>query len=270
MIGLGLGLTKIASHGGTSAFSPDQIAGLAGWFDASAFDTLTLAGSEVVAMTNRVPNGLNLSKVASGGPAYDPTGAGGLPSLVWPNEPNNKGLALATDAGGIEELFVVCQYLDGINGLWPFISLISTYSTTLTNSLALSGFGTAELRSGTQEPGVSRLIETASVNSGAFSSTVLPLPLSVMRFNGRETDSPGPITLAAFGFNLEEPNELRSWRGPICEILAYTAPLTPAHVADVEAYLYAKWGITPPPAATTELLLDGSPLTLSGDPLTLE
>ncbi|TRD14316.1 hypothetical protein [Palleronia caenipelagi] len=215
---------------------PDQVPGLIGWFDAATPETLSLGGADVIANANRVPGGPGLTAVGAGGPAYAPTGGpGGRPALLWPDAPNNLGLSLAKDAQ-VAELFVVCQFAGGTTATWPTYNAVFSSRTAVNECTAVGEIGKSHLAFGN----AGQLVSSVSINGAPFGSAMLPLPLSILHFSA-STESLPHLTLAAFGFQHAAATLGRSWRGPICEVLAYLTALTPNQRAHVQAYLTRKW-----------------------------
>ncbi|KIC30046.1 hypothetical protein RA24_03630 [Leisingera sp. ANG-M6] len=214
---------------------PDR-SSLIGWYSAKATGTIQLeAGDEVSAIDNLVAGYLGLSKLADGGPTYvasEPL-AGGRPALVWPDQSNSRGLSLPADAM-VREVFVVLAYGDGARDAF------NSYNTLITDLAGLdagspnrvighennSGVFTGSIPAGM----------TVHVNGGAATTELLPLPLSVVHFS-----SATPFPLAAIGGRNNGLN--RAWRGPMCEVLAYTEQLAPAAVERNVSYLRSGWGI---------------------------
>lgn len=233
-----------------AAFTPLSIPGLIGWFDAAELSTLTLDGSNnVTAMSNRVPGRNPVNAGPGGGPLYDPAGAGGLPAVVWPTSGGNSlSLELGFDAP-CSEIFVVQQYSDG-----NVVSIGSGGAIFNQNMDGSKVVRTGNWTSYLQGSYVERL----SMNSGPFTNTVLPLPLSVVRYSQTETNGE-PVIISVIGGNAGGATT-QSWRGPICEILAYSeaVSLSAQDIKNVEAYLAAKWGLSTAAALHTFNLTVGS------------
>lgn len=209
---------------------------LIGWYSAKVAGTIQLeAGGEVSGIDNLVAGGQGLSKLYGGGPTYvasEPL-AGGRPALVWPDETNSRGLALAADAF-VREVFVVMAYADGARAAFD------TYNTLITDLAGLDAGSTNRVMGETGNPevfaGSIPAGMTIHVNGGATTTTLLPLPLSVVHFS-----SGTPFPLAAIGGR--NNGSSRAWRGPMCEVLAYSENLAAAAVERNVRYLRAGWGI---------------------------
>ena len=216
-------------------FAPSDVAGLIGWYDAASSSTLTLNGNEVVGISNRVEGGAGLFAVAEGGPSYEVESAvaNGLPALVWPDQDNFKGLWLGGNAN-LYDLFVVLAYRNGATNTF------SQYTTITTDAAGLTGTTTNRVmghvgRNHLYGPSIPLAMEFR-VNGSDINQTILPLPLSVLHIK-----RPASFPVAAFGSkNNKSP---RAWRGPVCEVLAFAAPVPADEVAEIEMYLMQKWGI---------------------------
>jgi hypothetical protein len=227
------------------ALTPADVAGLVGWFDASATETLTLSASnEVQRVGNRVAGMLDIVPTQWGGPQYEASNAvaNGHPAIVWPNIGNNKGLWLE---GGLEtpcsEIFVVCAYFDGARN--KFLDWI----TLLSDAAAVTGSGQTMCWGAKNSPGLlgNKDPNRVSKNGGAFTGTMLPLPLSVLRFSS--TQASNPLTVSAFGAT-NSGSGSRAWNGPICEVVAYSdqVALNSTEIQGITEYLANKYDITLP------------------------
>ncbi|MEW2911514.1 hypothetical protein [Leisingera sp. JC11] len=233
MLGLGFSATGAALQGPGSRPAG---AGLIGWYSAKATGTITRgAGEEATAVANLVPGGASLSKLSGGGPAYaasEPL-AGGRPALVWPDAANASGLALAADAL-VREVFAVMAYADGARGAFD------TYNTLITDLAGLDSSsvnrvmgqeGNAGVFTSSLPPGM-----TIHLNGGGATTTLLPMPLSVVHIR-----SATPFALAAIGGR--NNGSSRAWRGPVCEVLAYSDTLDAGAAGSNVSYLKDGWGI---------------------------
>lgn len=213
-----------------------QIPGLIGWYDASDASTLTLNGNEVTAMTNRVNGGLGVSRFgALPGPLYDPANqvANGKPALVWTSE--DRCLTLPADAH-LSELFAVMAYQTGTE------TLATDYTTFFSGYTALNQWNVNRMLIEKNSSNMRQFndvgVKSVSINGAPFGISVLPLPLSVVRFSASDIGT--SISLASMGYS-----NSYGWNGPICEILAWSdqVTLSDTQVTQVETYLKTKWGI---------------------------
>ncbi len=221
---------------------PSDIPGLIGWYDASASDTLTVSGGRVTAINNRVSGGLPLKALGTHGtvaPVHDPANAlaGGSPALVWAAGEDcgldlfHPGLNQAVQAA-VSDLFIVCAYKDGIDA--DFDGYTRLIADGADATICQGQPGSNAIRH-------SSVVTRASKNGAAFAVSVLPLPLSVLRFSA--TDQ-GLSSFNVSSFGRKESSSLsRSWHGPICEVLAFSSALTNEDAGTVQQYLNGKYGL---------------------------
>ncbi|WP_217351728.1 hypothetical protein, partial [Ruegeria sp. HKCCD8929] len=180
----------------------------------------------------------------AGGPIYSPSEprAGGRPALVWPDTVNDYGLELPADAS-CSEIFIVMQYKDGIDEAWDnYITLITDKAGITSN-----GVRTVGNYNGTNlYAGGSSAISWLRKDGGSATRTLLPMPLSVIRFTSKDQSTPGtPINIASLG----GPNKggaNRAWQGIMCQLIAVSAQVTwtEAQAAQMTDFLMQKWGIS--------------------------
>ncbi|MBI1495416.1 hypothetical protein [Halocynthiibacter styelae] len=227
--------------GQKAAFSPLDIPGLIGWYDASHAESVTVSGSEVTELRNRVPGGAPVVAGPGGGPDYatsEPR-ANGNPALVWPNSANEKGLVLGFDAP-CSEVFAVMCYKDGLDTSFDhWVTFIANLEGIDGNGRRTVGTSGSDVLWSTGSPNKAR------VNGASPSGTVLPMPLSVVRFSALDHPTPGePVRIATLGGPNKNDAD-RAWQGIMCELLAFHAssPPTAAQVQQVETWAKQKYGI---------------------------
>lgn len=224
-----------------AVFSPLDIPGLIGWYDVSHTESVITSGDEVTELRNRVPGGTPVVAGPGGGPDYaasEPR-ANGHPALVWPDSANEKGLVLGFDAP-CSEVFAVMCYKDGLDATFDhWVTFIANLEGIDGNGRRTVGTSGSDVLWSTGSPNEAR------VNGAAPSKTILPLPLSVVRFSAQDHPTAGdPVRIATLGGpNKNDPD--RAWQGIMCELLAFhaEAPPTEAQIAQIEDYLFQKRGI---------------------------
>lgn len=245
MPGLGIELTKSAMRkrsGGSSVFSPLAISGLIGWYDASDYNSLTVDNGRVTAISNRVSGGLPLKSLGTHGtsaPVYDPanTLAGGNPALLWASgeecglELYHPVLDQAVETP-VADMFIVCAYKEGVDA--DFDGYTRLIADAADHTICQGQPGSNGIRA-------TSTLQRASKNGASFSASLLPLPLSVLRFSAANQ---GLTDFSVSSFGRKEVSSLsRSWNGPICEVLAFSTPLSSPDIEQVGAYFHSKWGI---------------------------
>lgn len=244
ILGLGIGLNRYRSdtHGHSAGiYWLADIPGVIGDFDVSHAASIELNGTEVVKLHNRAPGGTFVYAGPGGGPDYvgsEPR-ANGNPALVWPNGLNEQGLELGFDAH-CSEIFAVMCYKDG------FDSTFDHWVTFIANQAGIDGNGRRTVgTSGSDVLWSTGSPNKARVNGAAPSRTVLPLPLSVVRFSASDHQAVGePLRIATLGGpNKNDPD--RAWQGVMCQLIAVSdaVSLTPAQISYIETGLMQRWGI---------------------------
>ncbi|MBY6138092.1 hypothetical protein KUV26_01450 [Leisingera daeponensis] len=234
MLGLGFSVTGAGVQGPASR---PAVNGLIGWYSAKATGTITRgAGEEVISVANLVPGGAALGRLSGGGPVYVASApvAGGRPALVWPDAANARGLTLASDAL-VREVFAVMAYADGARSAFDTYNTLTTDLAGLDSSSANRVMGhenNAGIFTASLPPGM-----TVHLNGGGATTSLLPMPLSVLHIK-----SASPFALASIGGR--NNGSSRAWRGPVCEVLAYTDALDAAGVSRNVSYLKDGWGIS--------------------------
>lgn len=229
---------KSATSGAAaSGFAPDAVAGLAGWYDAAHAGSVSLSGSTITQIANRVSSGPALLPTPQGAPGYTSgvPASNGRAAIIWPGAANNKGLSLTADLNA-HDVFVVAAYKDGAD------SSFDAYSTLMSNKNGVATYSGAtrvmgSLNSanlhGSAMPGDMVIRK----NNGAADLAVLSMPLSVIHAS-RSAGFP----VAAFGATNDNKAD-RAWRGVIAEILVYTSPVSAADRGLIVQYLTDKWAI---------------------------
>lgn len=225
-----------------AVFLPSDVVGLIGWYDASEYSSLTVTGNRVTGISNRVVGGLPLKSLGIHGtnaPIYDASNvsARGNPALVWAAGEDcgldlfHPGINQQVEAA-VSDLFIVCTYKDGIDVDFDgYTRLIADASDA---TICQGQPGSDKIRS-------TSLVKRASKNGGDFSATVLPLPLSVLRFSAVDQGL-SSFNVSSFG-RKESPSLSRSWQGAICEVLAFSVPVTTDQEQQVLGYFKGKWGV---------------------------
>lgn len=218
-------------------FSPLDVAGTLGWYDAQDFSTFTLgAGDEVTALGNKVPAGAGLVAVAEGGPTYvsSHASAGGLPALEWPSADNSKGLWLGADAS-VHDVYVVLQYKDGLDTTFDnhntITSDVAGLTTTSSNRI-MGRWGQSNVYTNVLPSGV-----TLHINGGGGTVTLLPMPLCVLHIKR-------PTTWLLTAIGSRNGGGARAWQGIMCEVLAYNQVVSAEDDTLIVDYLMNKWSIT--------------------------
>jgi hypothetical protein len=211
-------------------FNPKTLPGLQGWWDAADSSTITLNGSNVSEWADKSGNGRTLSQAtALAQPPYQAAAINGRNAVVWPNSTNQNRLQAAS-AFTIQQIAIVCRLGTGSSGISDFRGLLSAPA----NIGLLSGSSsTAWFPSDWNLMRKDGAAETSIDNV-----TAVPLPLTVLVVRNASALSRQLIVGG------ERLSTTRSWWGPICEVLAFSATLNASQTTALERYLGRKWGVT--------------------------
>jgi hypothetical protein len=230
-------------------FNPKTLPGLQGWWDAADSSTITLNGSNVSEWADKSGNGRALSQAtAAAQPAYQTAVINGRNAVVWPNSVNQNRLQAAS-AFSIQQIAIVCRLGTGSSGTSDFRGLLSSPG----NIGLLSGSSSTSWFAGSASDW-NLMRKDGAAEASIDSVTAVPLPLTVLVVRNASALS---RQLLVGG---ERASTTRSWWGPICEVLAFSATLNASQTTALERYLGRKWGVTiaappppPPPSAAPSL-----------------
>ena len=208
------------------------MAGLQLWLDADDFSTITESGGSVSAWNDKSGNARHATQTT---PANRPTytasdsRAGNQPS-IGSSAVGSNDIGLDIPSMTYSNVYIVTAYKDGSDATFDnFATLIggpgSFGADRIMGSITIASLVNS-----------SAFDDTAQINDGITSATVLPLPLSIMEFSGSATQS------TTLGYNTGATG--RSWEGPICEVIYTDGTETPTEREDLLDYLADKWSIT--------------------------
>ena len=217
-------------------FSPKNVPGLIGWWDAADSSTITLNGSTVSQWNDKSTSGFNVSQAtAANQPSYVSSSLNGKPGLDWGSaEGNTKNLTRSSmPAYSPRDHYVVADY-DGANPFGSFTGLFG-------HSQPFSGAsgGTNEWSGGTHW-------SLISLNGAANSTALLPVYLSPFLLRATFATSQmalGATITSVFRIGGWSNTGARGWAGKIYEMLIFSAALSAGEDARVRAYLKNKWGV---------------------------
>lgn len=241
-------------------FSPDDLANLALWLDASDSGTVTLNGSDVSAWADKSGNGRNMSQGSAAlQPAYVTNAHNGLATLRFTG---SEYLGIASDDlfRTVAAVTVYAVLLVSVNdhiaiALWGGTGIGTSVRLSVgaegdepkyrVQYRRLNGDNPERYQTGNiLTTGTLRLLSVhhdwqnqvghiyldgASMTAAALTTTA-----------GVTSSTAGDVRVGNVG-NLANNN---GWRGDICEVLVYRAFHSDTDRQKVEAYVAAKWGIT--------------------------
>lgn len=226
-------------------FSPGDIPGLIGWWDAAATGTVSLSGQHVTRVENRVPSNLFLRPAGTTGPEYR-MNQGVHPAFHWSHSQHGYGFLVSTPGGrtnlSVKHLFMVMSYRNNAVH-WAdltslFVSSDSIFRRSLTGHRVLGHINQNRFFTASY-------VDQVHKNGVAVGDAVLPLNRDVLHFStaGIKTGSTATELLVCGIGSRNFGVHSRSWHGDIHEILAFSmqANLSPQDIAAIEGYLQNKW-----------------------------
>jgi hypothetical protein len=238
-------LFALAATGGVAGgFSPDDIAGLLAWYDASDAATVTVAGSDVTDWDDKSGNGHHLAN-GSNYPIYTDT-LNGLNVITFEGSDHlTDSPDFIYDAGSVT-VFVVIASTSGNTIFsetnpgndWPLLNARYTDATSLFDVLIRNSSGAADVdafvNGDAATGGVFRYTDTGSSIQLAWNTA----PGVAVSYT-RTTWTGASFTL---GRRLRSTDS-EGFGGDIAEFIAYDSVLSSDDITDVEDYLIAKWGV---------------------------
>ena len=152
------------------------------------------------------------------------------PCLEWTTSTGYKGLDTPAMTS-IDEVWAVIAYKDGVDSAFDTFQHILGGATGA-DQRVMGRSGLATLISGAAST------DDVYINDGSITSTVLPLPLSIIRMPLIGT------TNQAWQIGFGDENANRSWLGVMCEIVFFDYDLTSGDATEIFEGLASKWGIT--------------------------
>jgi hypothetical protein len=206
------------------------------WYDFAEESTVTVASSQITAVTSKGSRAWTLTKSATG-PGYV-TGINSLKCLDWGSSQHSNFLSNNdSTATAIGEVYVV---VDGaFGGSFP------TYSGLMTSpgvgDWYILGVGSSWAQSGTGFDRVFINGGTDRFSTSAFNSPSIDSP-AIIRIN----NSTSATFNATDGFRIgnDRDNADRGWFGLVGEYIVYSSVLSSENRTTVMNYLATKWNIT--------------------------
>jgi lysophospholipase L1-like esterase len=231
--------------GSAMDYTPNELGNkLALWLDAQDAETITESSSLVSQWGDKSGNKYHATNVTGAEQfIYDPANsvANGLPALV--GDATAKRMYIAGNSAsqtsfGLAELYIVAAYKDGLDSTFDNNACLWTKEGIATGDYRVMG-DTSGSANAFLTGGKFADHDGAYINGAASATnTILPRPLSLMRFTRATAISQGWIIGAPEG------SGSRYWNGVICEIIGLSSDATTDERVALEAYLMNKWGIS--------------------------
>lgn len=210
-----------------TGFNPTSISTLVGWWDASDATTITLNGSDVSEWRDKSGNARHLSQASAAlQPAYVTGSENGKNAVVWPSTVNSRYMD-AVSSMTVQQYAIVCTPdLTQDGGLKGIFSSTSNIDLLMQSALWWNG---------------AQNFDQVRINGNAEASLASNPPVAGRSVILARAASPVSRTLRLGG---ERNQSSRSFRGPMCEILAFSATLSASQQSAVLRYLAGRWGVT--------------------------
>jgi hypothetical protein len=216
----------------SSEFSPTEIAGLVGWWDANDAATITLNGSNVSEWRDKSGNSRHVAMGdGANQPAYVAGSLGGKAGIDWGAGGSPRRLSRDSVSMTARDHFIVADFDGG--------ATFSNFETLVTSGGTIPIGGES---SGTTVFRGFDVFDRMQLINNASSSTALPVILNPFILRATRTSVTSSATGLHFGQFATFGN--RGWAGKIYEILIYDSSLSSSAASSVQRYLAAKWGIT--------------------------
>jgi hypothetical protein len=230
--------------GAAGGFSPDEIAGLVGWWDASDVTTITESGGAVSQWNDKSASGNNVVQAGSNKPATAVNTQNGLNVLTFASGDLLRVTPSAAIGASAVSIFVVFRKTGAANTFESFPLTLTAGSagrpfdgyqgTRITAGFTRSGY--TNIATQTSWCQLSMMTYTAAGNVTWLErkdGTQVKTETSTTTWGGTASQV---ITIASRG------DGVTKLTGDVAEILVYDAQLTGTDLTDVETYLADKWG----------------------------
>lgn len=205
-------------------------------YDFSDEATVSETGGDITGISDKSGNGNDglIYPAPVTAPTYELHSSGNMVA-VWGDSEN--GAVLNCGEITAQDFFMILQYRDGTDTTFDDYIGFVTGDGTNGNPRILGNTGDATIFP------TNVFDSTAEINGAADSSTVLPLPFSIVRLKAAS-----PVTvngfLGIYNNNIENPLVDRSWRGEVGQVIAFPTTRTDAQYNSILNILAEKWGIT--------------------------
>lgn len=227
---------------GAAAFSPLDLSGLVGWWDASDTSTITESGGAVSQWDDKSSNGYHVAQATE---AFKPTlntgSINGLDALNFPDDPTKmSATGVASLAWKPATVFVVAKITNsatdktfiaqGDSGYFQFRATTAEKLGLLKSSAA--NIGESTTANSTTVASLSAVTYDSSGNYAFFTNGAA---------NGSGTNN--QTLTASTAIYVGNRQTAENFLGDIGEIVVYDTVLGSTDRATVESYLMTKWGI---------------------------
>ena len=233
----------------TAVSSPTEIAGCVGWWDASDAASITQSGGSVSQINDKSGLAAHASQGTSGSrPTLIDNALNGRSILRFDGGDGLTGNFASSINTGAYSVFAVCKVTSMVtNGrVFSVAGASSDFASGMmipccTNASSVSQLSAYDGASGANKGAIDGFTSYA-VFSGVVGSSSLTNASNGMRAASASVTLSAAVT--RFGIGTPAQGGAGGWNGDIAEVIYYSAALSNADRARVEAYLAAKWGIS--------------------------
>ena len=233
----------------TAVSAPTEIAGCVGWWDASDAASITQSGGSVSQINDKSGLAAHASQGTSGSrPTLIDNALNGRSILRFDGGDGLTGNFASSINTGAYSVFAVCKVTSMVtNGrVFSVAGASSDFASGMmipccTNASSVSQLSAYDGASGANKGAVDGFTSYA-VFSGVVGTSSLTNAANGMRAASASVTLNTAVT--RFGIGTPAQGGAGGWNGDIAEVIYYSAALSNADRARVEAYLAAKWGIS--------------------------
>ena len=233
--------------GGQAPFSPTSISGLQLWLDASDSSTIIQSGGNVSQWNDKSGNSYNASQsTGANQPAYITAGQNGLNLLRFTTTGQSLTINSALTSSSVYTAFVVWLSRNNTNsGLQAGFYIAPAL---LFNASGLGSYNWLAYRISGADDSQYSIYNNYHISAIAQSDTS---DFNMYTDANSPTASSGASQYSSLTKSIIGTDEYnQTFIGDICEIIYYPKLLTGTQIAQVQAYLQAKWIASPPAFGT--------------------
>ena len=254
----------------TAVSAPTEIAGCVGWWDASDAESITQSSGSVSQINDKSGLAAHASQGTSGSrPTLIASALNGRSILRFDGGDGLTGNFASSINTGAYSVFAVCKATSMVtNGrVFSVAGASSDFVSGMMIPCCTNASATAQLSAYDGATGANRGAVDGFTSYAVFSGVVGTSSLTNAANGMRAASASVTFNTAVTRFGIGTPAQggAGGWNGDIAEVIYYSAALSNADRARVEAYLAAKWGISGVHRPVSqELTAVSSPLELSG------
>jgi len=234
----------VATPPGLSLAAPNSTGGLQLWLDATDPTTLTLSGTQLTSWLDKSGNAHHATPAnPANQPIYSASAIGGLPGVVFSQDPLNTAGNLGIAAGQGRTIFTVMEYSILTNNN-------EVFGVSTAGMMDVGNFSQSQrlrLRNSPPDTNLYSGAGTLPTNSPSLVAVQASASSTQAQLNGNSLISSSANAQGyAIGTNFQVGGanfDSRSYQGTLSELLVYNRTLTAPELNDVGYSLQQKYGI---------------------------